>query len=652
MNLYQLFVYLALGIGLRVITQQAPTPELSKNLWFALPAFGIFILFVLGISSWGAFIRQKLSYQFLSKTEEALFDLSVGTALAYVVSYFLTPFGLFSSSSGIFLWLVLSVGFSLGFSSLSLTKWFNFKQNFFGKLFMVLIPIIVIGKMIEGIQFHQHGDAYVTYLVGPRAWGESGSFEAFLRYSQLFLSTSWESLFAWGTALMGFRGGAGLDISQWFSQWASGGIGVFGTLLVCMTFCERLAKQYPLNSIWFPVIAISTAQVPVLRWTQNLAKNDMGIAFWGISAFYFSIYCAALSPSLAFFAGLLTGAAVVGKFTVLILGVLVSLYVIATAKKNSWFFILGGLVGSLPVLIRNYVLTQNPIFPWMPSLFHSSILNEFAENGASAAMKKSFLFSDVPSYYSEFFSQAPLYLTIFVLLLIPRFFKPTLKLVIIPFISFIIFTIALRPSTGIRYQNASLMLICLFSTYFMFFIIEYFGERYLKKATAFLTTAVLMVFSAGLLANSNLTLFTFFQIGNQKKFGTFSETLVNTNQIGGPAKVWIRSHIKPTEKILSFGDVHIYYLIDYPLTEIAQSVEYGKKVFHSTLDETMLLFKNAPFDYLYLAGEDYFKDAAYANDQMKILGIMGATEAWNPSCKRFDNTKAQVWDLKCLRSSN
>jgi hypothetical protein len=116
-------IFLAVGIVLRLITQQAPTPELSKDLWFALPAFLIFVQFFIGMCSWGAFFRSKISHRFFSKSEEALFDLSVGTVFAYVLAYGLTPLGLFSSSTGVVLWVILSLGFALGSQTLDFRSW-------------------------------------------------------------------------------------------------------------------------------------------------------------------------------------------------------------------------------------------------------------------------------------------------------------------------------------------------------------------------------------------------------------------------------------------------------------------------------------------------------------------------------------------------
>lgn len=644
----KLFSFLLAGLALRSLLQNAPSPENSNDLWFALPAFAVFFLFLIGIASWAGVIRKKIGSSFRSDTEMALFDLSVGSVLAYVSAYLLTVVGIFSSNTGWFLWVFLAAGFSLSDSPLKFVTWMNFKnKSITYKLFLSLVPIVVIGKLMEGIQFHQHGDAYVTYLVAPRLWADKGNFNNFLEYSQLFLSTSWESLFAWGTALMGLRGGAGLDISQWFSQWVTGGIALYGCILAGIAFCERMAVGIPLPKSLFPVMAIWAAQVPTLRWTQNLAKNDMGIVFWGMSAYFFASNFYASAGLFALIAGVLIGAAVVGKFTIIFFGVLLSLVFVFRAGRNAIWFIVGGLIGSMPIFIRNHVMTGNPVFPWLPHLFPSPYLSEFALNGASAATTKKFLLADLPYYYSEFSGEVAFVLVLVLFLVIPKYRRMMGNLTLIPIISAIAFTIAFRPSTGIRYQNVVLVLLSLFSVYFLFQLIQLVFEK-LKIRHFSVFSAIAGLVMVGL---SNLTLFTYFQIGNPKKFKTFSEAMKGTNQIGGPAKVWIRNNIEHSKTILSFGDVHIYYLADYRLTDVGQSVEYGKKIFVSTVESATRIFKNAPFDYLYLAGEDYYKDATFAKDQAKIEDIMKATAAWNQGCKKFDNSSAQVWDLKCIQQN-
>ena len=632
------------GCSLRAVMGLAPSPENSKSLWFGLPAFLVFLLFVTGICSWGAFIRKRMAPA-MDSLEALLFDLATGSVLAYAAAYVLTPTGLFSASRGVAVWVLLGAGFGFGIRDLKVRRALDFGRSWYSRLFMFLIPLMVLVKLIEGLQFHQHGDAYVTYLSGPRMWGSSGRFDGFLRFSQFFLSTSWESLFAWGTVLMGFEGGRGLDVSQWFSQWVTGGIGFSGAALAGLALCRRFPQAIKVDSAFHPVIVLIALQLPELAWTQNLAKNDFGIVFWGLSAFYFSLRAASISPLFAFFPGLIGGAAVVGKFTLAFFAVLIGLSLLLQNRKAFFWFVSGGVSGAAPVLIRNFIYTDNPVFPWLPNVFHSTGLSDFARHGASAALATPLTLDRLPGYLSEFPASIPLIWCIPVLFFFPQARAGLARFLWVPVFSCLAFTLTMRPSTGLRYQNAALVLLALASAHGAFFLVQTLSERGFKRARNWAPALLAFV----LLAKSNLTLFTLAQIGKPGKFGPFSPQMEKTIQIGGPAKVWIRSHLKPTESILSFGDVHVYYLIDYALTDVASSVEYGNKLFKSTLEEAGTVLKNAPFDFLYLAGEDYYKDASFARDQAKIEEVMRMTAAWNQKCKPYDSGKAQVWDLRCLR---
>jgi hypothetical protein len=616
----------------------APTPEKSLHLWFSLPAFVVFIQFFFAICCLGSLTRRKLKLNLFSDVEMGLFDLAVGSVGFYFLSYALTVLGLFSSKHANLLWLILSGFVFLGQEGVNIGKWFAIRKQSKFSWLILLLPLIVFLKLLEGLQFHQHGDSYVTYLVGPRAWAVTGNFNSFLSYSQLFLSTSFESLFAWGTALMGLTGGNGLDISQWFSQWVTAGIGVTGTLLGLMSLYARMSNIVPLSAAFAPFVAIYALQVPVLRWTQNLAKNDTGIAFWGVAASFFSLFHAAQSIKMAAFSGLIFGAMVVGKMTTVVLAAALGFFILLKNRKNFFVFVLSGLLGGAPILIRNYALTNNPVFPWLPNVFPSAQLSEFALHGAKAATKNWINIQALPGYISELFQQNPLVLVIPIVFLFKSWRSKVAVILLVHFFAFALFTLFLRPSTEIRYQGPVLIMLSFFAVYFTFAILEQFKQKWLMY---FLSLFILFA--------THITFFSFFQIANAKKFSVFSHWISGTNQIGGPAKLWIRNNLKQSSTILSFGDVHIYYLIDYHLTEIGQSLEYGNKMYHANLNEAELLLRNAPFDYLYLANEDYYKDLSFANDQAKIAAIYKRTESWPSHCKLFDNQNAIIFDLSCLK---
>jgi hypothetical protein len=261
----------------------------------------------------------------------------------------------------------------------------------------------------------------------------------------------------------------------------SGGIGVAGVLITLLAFCKRLQAKFPVDSQWFPIIAIATLQIPSFRWTQNLAKNDHGIAFWGLSAFYASFYLAPISPGLAFFTGALAGAAAVGKVHSCHPRCCIGLNILFTSRKHVLPFILGGLAGSAPVFLRNYFLTDNPVFPWLPKIFPSPVINEFLEHGAAAATSKAFHLVDLPYYLNEFYAESYFLISIILILFFRKTHQRCIESDDLPILSFFVFTVTVRPSTGIRYQGPTLFLLVFFGTYFSFFVLNKLFTPLLKN---------------------------------------------------------------------------------------------------------------------------------------------------------------------------
>jgi hypothetical protein len=156
------------------------------------------------------------------------------------------------------------------------------------------------------------------------------------------------------------------------------------------------------------------------------------------------------------------------------------------------------------------------------------------------------------------------------------------------------------------------------------------------------------VFVIFVLGTTNLTLFTYLQVKRSDKFGTFNEIMPRTRYIGGAAKTWIRNNIPSSSTIISFGDIHIYYLIDYQLIEVSQSKEHGGRIYGMKVSEAADYLKNSGYDFLYLAREDYFKGDLFNDVPYTVGEIMDSTSHWEIGCKKFDHPAAQVWDLRCL----
>ena len=642
-------IFLALGIALSEITRFSPTPEISLSLWYALPAFGIFILFLISIFSLGAFIRVKIKLPYFCGAENALFDLSFGSAVFYGLAYFLTPFKLFSSQMRIGLWLGMSLFVFFGASEIKPKLWLTPTKKLGDKLLLALPFFIVLLKLLEGIQFPSHGDAYNTYLPAPRDWATNGNFSNFTHSVQFFLATSWESLYAWGTTLMGLQGGRGLDLSQFFAQWCSGGIAVLGVAFGGLALCYRLTKLLPLSSTWFPMVSIIALQVPVLRWTENLAKNDFGICFWGFSAFYFSQMAAIEIPGVAFAVGLLLGATLVGKFTAGLFGILLGLFTLLRRRKV--FFTLsgflnttvpliaGGLIGVLPVLIRNTTLTGNPVFPWLPSLFPGFELGASIKAGSLHTTEFNFHWNQVFLYFTEILAELPFLPILFVMVFLTKTSKPFKTLSWIGILALFAFTLFFRPSTEIRYQGPTLLILASLSIYSLYYFIELASQKFLPQ----FSNAILIVLTFVLLIQSNISFFSLAQIGG-KKFNPWSKQSEALRDTGGIGKLWIRNHLSPSETLFVLGDDYPYYLMDYRSIPPLPPEEFESLMLKYDFKQLAMRILESQNHYFYISS-----DIGFIQYRPIIQEMMVEMKNWNSACKIYDARAAQVWDLNCLR---
>jgi hypothetical protein len=634
--IFRALPFFAIGALLSQITAHSPPPEAATTLWFALPTFLIFILFGVAMISLGAKLRTRFLRLSVSGVENGLVDLTLGSVGFYLLAYDLTCAHCFSADHAIFLWAILSCFFAWGIDSIWPIRWFEFAKSKAAKIYLAIPLLIILLRLLEGLELHAHGDAYITYLPAPRMWAVQGNFNQWIHFSQFFLSTSFESCFAWGTALMGLRGGAGLDLTQYFSQWCVGGIALLGILLGTLALCKRLAEKFPVSEIYFPMVAVAAMQIPVLRWTANLAKNDMGVAFWGLSAFYFTLFLAPISPLLAFTAGLIAGSAVIGKLTLSLFAIFLAVYVLIFNPKKFAWFALGGVSGGLPVFLRNYFLTGNPVFPWLPNFFPNSILSQVQVKDALHATASTFNLANLGGYFLELQGQLPLLFILIIVFIFIRNRHEFLRVISVPVSAAILFTFVLRSSTEIRYQNATLVVLAILTTFFTFQMLTILPLP--KRMHRYLSP----LFAIIIVATANITTFTLFQIGSEK-FSPIAKALPSME--GGEAKLWMRRNLKPDDSILLVGDPHVYYLIDYDIREIHQTPDLDDVFSSGDSNASLAAILKSSFRFLCIDTDNAFWES------LPEAKALRATMSNTPdSCQVFLSDKAQIWDLRCIRN--
>jgi len=638
-------IFFVSALILSEITKRSPTPELNVAYWNFIPAFFIFILFAFGALSWGAWFRNKLTLKFEFETEKSLFDLSFGTVFLFFSTYILTYLGVFSVHYRILLWAYLSLGVFLGGSMVHLHHWFkdfeDSNRKWRSKILFCIPLLVVFLKILEALQFNQHGDSYLTYLPAPRVWAEDGNFHAWLKAPVFFMVTSWESLYAWGTALLGLEGGRGLDVSQVFSQWCVGGIGTFGLVLGLNAFCLQLSKKFPLSKTWYPIFIVLALQVPSIRWTANLAKHDFGVAFWGVAAAVLVLFDMNKNRRSAFCFGCIAGAAVIGKLTVFSMGLALGIFLLLNGPFLNALIYAGGVLLSVsPILVRNFLETTNPFFPWLNNVFKNNFMSMTLAPGANRAGTSAITFEGLKVYLAEFVIEIPISIILLLgFFLFRKQLKDYAKTVGVVFLATMVFILVFRPSTEIRYQNCNLMLMAASSGYFLF----YFIESLKFKMNFDYKKSILVVLSIFFLATSNVTIFSIFQIGS-KKFANLKERLPHLT--GGDGKLWIRENLDPKKTILLVGDVHIFYIVDRQLTDVTQNIEWSRKL--ETMETPVFEeeLRHADNDILYMANDMQYWASKSSTKQL----MADSVKNWNIKCLLYQSSQAQIWDLPCLKT--
>lgn len=188
-------------------------------------------------------------------------------------------------------------------------------------------------------------------------------------------ASNFDYLFFWPNILLSKPGNSGLVAINLFGQW----IHYFGAVIPCLLFVGAWLKQKGESSKWILLALLFALFEFTLHYSSLAAKNDWGVLFWFLLAFYLIVECKQkgfVYLVIGFFLlGYLTAAKVTYGFFVLIFLLLdgKSIWKACGFKKVAIL----GLVLCAPVMalfIRNYVWTGSPVFPVPNSIFPTSHL--------------------------------------------------------------------------------------------------------------------------------------------------------------------------------------------------------------------------------------------------------------------------------------
>lgn len=583
--------------------------------------FGWFALFALSLLGWGHLFEKRWMGKIGAQSSLAL-QIAFGTAFYCLLLSVLTQ--LFRPA--VLSWICL--GLVIGGLKLVRTRaWrWDWKTSGFDNFLYIVLALSVVIRLCEGFFLHRHADAFICYLSAGRAWVNHG-FAEFVKNPVYFLSSMWEQQFLFGMLPVASGPNAGLAQGQRFAQWCTAFAADLGTIAIVF----RLAIQLGSNRTSALIAALAASTVPILRWMQNLAKNDMGVAFWALTGF------SLVQSGNFFLAGIFLGLAVIGKLSLYIALIPVFIVLIWRKERLRAYLALaaGGALAALPILVRNFTWTGNPVFPFLNGIFKSAVLTpSFAttvtslSNPATDILKVDFILAP--------FKEQPWLVLAPVALLLSIFSKPlTIRLgkahawLIGILTATLIFCYGMLPQSELRYLGPVLQMLACLS------VVSW--QPLLKTSSR----RPLWAIGIAVVALSNLNLFTFAQIAKGKYTTGTAEVL---NHSAGKAKKWIRDHAGD-RATATLGDDQIYYMSGYAYHEIS---------YYAPLDLALLPLQTGEEMVRYLRNEKY----RFVVDARKIspwdchnpegANILVSHLNRFPQARVFDKGDVVIYDLDQL----
>lgn len=247
--------------------------------WGLFPFTAYFLSFAAGIFSWGLVAERRLGG---GAAAAWLFS----SLAAVVFAFFLGHVGLLGMPGH---WLFLA-GLHLG---LLFLPWSRFREALvvFRSPWLNFVLFFIFGlRFLSAFLPQGHGDPLLYHLMGPRLWNLMGSVQLNPDLPIPFLAASWEyfSSMAPRALLPSSLEPASIPqlvAAQIFSQWIHLTWGLFGSIVVLRQLAEGRAGITSERRLALLLLALLF--VPSLQWTGALAKNDCGMAFWSLGAWFF-----------------------------------------------------------------------------------------------------------------------------------------------------------------------------------------------------------------------------------------------------------------------------------------------------------------------------------------------------------------------------
>ncbi|MBI3557278.1 MAG: hypothetical protein HY074_13525 [Deltaproteobacteria bacterium] len=540
----------------------------------------LFGFWLVGVCSWGRIFRRAC----LPQCPDPGLVLGLGTAAAAFFAMLLGHLGLIGARSepafdiALALGLLLDAGGNVVPAARASRSW----ELRGWKQWLALLPWLVLcywalALVLKASIPHFQSDPLLQHLLGPRLWFQDGAITLNSRIPVAMKNYYWEYLSIWANSLLGGEAGRGLVESQIFSQWLHV-LAWFGTLLILIPLLRYFSVPWP----WLGFGILAAASSWSVAWTAELAKNDWGVIFWTLCGL--RLLLAIQGPELRnlFIGGLFLGLAVGAKFTA---AITIAPFVAFWAAKRLFddgfskgfraiLFLSGAFsLGLTPILMRNFILTENPFFPILDGIFSSprlsrSVARYYAasqwadgrEFGSLLAARVKLIAVHEPALIALFLAG----------IAVPicwkrRGWNSRTPLYFVSAAAVMLFLVSVGANKTAEDGNLALrlmgpgMILGLSSGVFAFFdVFLVLSDRFTWLISA--TGIVITIFG---ISQSRLPLIdlarTRYSIANLTD-------AMRTIAIGGATKAWLRLNASPEDLIVTTGDNQLYYVAHLRVT--------------------------------------------------------------------------------------
>ncbi len=226
------------------------------------------------------------------------------------------------------------------------------------KLCIILAAILCAAGLSRASAPPVELDALAYHLPLARQFAVSGSFSPVSSIVYSFMPLAGETLFAFPLALGSTTGAVMLHAA-------------FG-LMMMPALLSAGTRLLPENTGARALACLIFATTPLVVWEMGSGYIDLMVCLFLFSAFAMTVTWQAPAPGIIAAAGLAAGCAVACKLSAGPFAVLIAIILAFRSPKRLRSFILFGLAAALPVipwLVRSYLATGNPVFPFAWELF-------------------------------------------------------------------------------------------------------------------------------------------------------------------------------------------------------------------------------------------------------------------------------------------